>query len=221
MDFSVDIRILASPRASVFGFTARLQSFSAPNTYRGSSTLGQSCRIDSIGVRSGSCVPETRPYPCSSIQNDLARVQLLPGSSKGQRSTKGRLCRHPANVSAVGGRVGHQSSEAASDLCPRSHLEIGSHDSGPPCGFHTGLGPVLDRSTRRLAAVSVSSSNPSGRGSPLIRGPLCRDGPQAATKSPWQMIRYAVALWPIAAQQSSPIPKPSVGLRFSEGPAFP
>jgi hypothetical protein len=75
MDFSVDARMLASSHASVFGFTVWLQSFSAPNTYRGSSALGQPCRVDSMGVRSRPCVPETRPCPCSSIQNDLARVR--------------------------------------------------------------------------------------------------------------------------------------------------
>jgi hypothetical protein len=100
--------MLASPRASDLGFTARLQSFSAPNTYWGSAATGQPCRIDSVGVRSGPCVPETRPCPCSSIQNVLARksVQLLPGSSKGQRSTSGRQSRHPANVLGLGRESG-------------------------------------------------------------------------------------------------------------------
>ena len=64
--------------------------FSAPNTYWGSTSSKRPRRIDSLGVRSGSSVPETRPYPGSSIQIVLARgVQLSSGSRQGQRSTSG------------------------------------------------------------------------------------------------------------------------------------
>jgi hypothetical protein len=126
MDFSVDLRMLASPRASDLGFTARLQSFSAPNTYWGSAATGQPCRIDSVGARSGSCVPETRPCPCSSIQNDLARVRPVTSGLE------------------QGAEVDERPTMSASRECLRRGRE-----SGPPikpCGIEpVSMKPSRDR----------------------------------------------------------------------------
>jgi hypothetical protein len=90
MVLGVDRWMLWPSGISDLGFAVWLQSFSAPNTYWGSTSSMRPRRIDSLGVRSGSSVPETRPYPGSSIQIVLARiVQLSSGSRQGQRSTRG------------------------------------------------------------------------------------------------------------------------------------
>lgn len=126
MDFSVDLRMLASSRASDLGFAARLQSFSAPNTYRGSAAASQPCRIDSIGVRSGSCVPETRPCPCSSIQIGLARIRPVTSGLE------------------QGAEVDERPAMSASRECLRRGRE-----SGPPikpCGIEpVSMKPSRDR----------------------------------------------------------------------------
>lgn len=124
MELSVGFRMLASPRASDLGFTARLQSFSAPNTYRGSSALGQPCRVDSMGARSGPCVPETRPCPCSSIQNDLARVRPVTAGLE------------------QGAEVDERPIQSASRECLRRGRE-----SGPPIK-RSGVEPVSMKPSR-------------------------------------------------------------------------